>query len=142
MEKIFFIKIDPPKFISRCTEMRPYSKDLRARAVQAVKRGVSRKEVAELYQVSPASIKRYLRLGREFGDPINRASVRNRRTMIKDKAKLQRMIENNPDARIKEFCKYWQDEEKELVSIPTMWRALSGLGWKPRKGHSKSKGKL
>ena len=47
--------------------MRPYSKDLRMRVLAAVDRGMPRREVAEVFGVSLASIKRWLKRRRETG---------------------------------------------------------------------------
>ena len=47
--------------------MRAYSKDLRLRVLAACDRGMSRKEVAETFGVSVATIKRYLKLRRKTG---------------------------------------------------------------------------
>jgi len=48
--------------------MKPYSKDLRLKVLAAVDRGMSRKEVAEVFGVSVPTIKRWLRRRRQTGD--------------------------------------------------------------------------
>ncbi|MDP9352503.1 MAG: helix-turn-helix domain-containing protein, partial [Chloroflexota bacterium] len=48
--------------------MKTYSVDLRQRIVEAVERGVPRSQVAEVFGVSLATIKRYLRRKRQTGD--------------------------------------------------------------------------
>ncbi len=47
--------------------MKPYSIDLRSQVLAAVDRGVPREEVAETFDVSMPSVKRWLRLRRETG---------------------------------------------------------------------------
>jgi transposase len=46
---------------------RPYSDDLRERAVEEVKSGASRREVAEQFGVSPSAVIKWLRRWRETG---------------------------------------------------------------------------
>jgi transposase len=48
--------------------MKPYSKDLRMKLLAAVDRGTPREEVAEVFGVSVASIKRWLKRRRETGE--------------------------------------------------------------------------
>ena len=48
--------------------MKSYSKDLRLKVLAAVDRGMSRKEVAEVFGVSVPTIKRWLRRRRQTGD--------------------------------------------------------------------------
>ncbi len=45
-----------------------YSKDLRTRAVAAVDRGISRKEVVVLFSISLTTLKRWLKIRREGKD--------------------------------------------------------------------------
>ena len=47
--------------------MKPYSKDLRLKVLDAVDRGMDRAEVAEVFGVSVPSIKRWLERRRETG---------------------------------------------------------------------------
>ena len=47
--------------------MKAYSQDLREHIVNAVKQGIPRKEVARVFGISLASIKRYLKQQRETG---------------------------------------------------------------------------
>ena len=51
---------------------RPYSGDLRERAVEEVKSGVSRREVAEQFGVSPSAVIKWLRRWRETGSAAAR----------------------------------------------------------------------
>jgi transposase len=48
--------------------MKPYSKDLRIKVLDAVDRGMPREEVAEVFGVSVPSIKRWIKRRRETGD--------------------------------------------------------------------------
>jgi len=48
--------------------MKAYSKDLRLKVLEAVDRGMVRREVARVFGVSLPSIKRWLKMRRERGD--------------------------------------------------------------------------
>ncbi len=48
--------------------MKPYSKDLRLKVLEAVDRGMPRAEVAEVFGVSMPTIKRWLKRRRETGE--------------------------------------------------------------------------
>ncbi len=48
--------------------MKPYSNDLRARVLAALEQGMPRAEVVTTFQVSLASIKRWLKTQRETGE--------------------------------------------------------------------------
>jgi transposase len=48
--------------------MNAYSKDLRLKTLAAIDRGLSRKELAQLFGVSLSTIKRWLKRRRQTGD--------------------------------------------------------------------------
>src|SRR5919206_3980324 len=48
--------------------MKPYSKDLRLKVLEAVDRGMPRTQVAEVFSVSLPTIKRWLKRRRETGE--------------------------------------------------------------------------
>ena len=48
--------------------MKPYSKDLRLKVLDAVDRGMPRKEVAQVFGISVPSIKRWIKRRRETGN--------------------------------------------------------------------------
>jgi transposase len=56
--------------------MKAYSKDLRLKVRSAVDRGMPRKELAAVFGVSLATIKRWLKRRRETGDVGNKAYPR------------------------------------------------------------------
>jgi transposase len=58
--------------------MNGYSKDLRLKVLDAVERGIPRREAARLFGVSLSTIKRYIERRREGGDLSPRLSPRPR----------------------------------------------------------------
>jgi transposase len=107
--------------------MKGYSLDLRTRVVNAIKEGMSRKEVAERYKVSLSTIKRYLRLERENGDLSEKSPVRKRKKLIDNRNELKKLTKQNPDLTLEELCDIWQAKGKGRPSVSTMWRALNDL---------------
>lgn len=117
----------------RC-EMKPYSQDLRERVVKAVDEGLSRREIAKLFGVSEATIKRYLKLRRETGSlaakPIPGYPPRKVGALQKG---LQPQLEAHPDATLEEHCRLWEAETGVRVSISTMSDAIRRLQWTRKK---------
>ena len=89
--------------------MKAYSEDLRERVVTAVDQGMSRREVARLFGVSEASIKRYLKLRRKTGSiaPKTIPGCPPRKTeMLQERLRPQ--LEAHPDATLEEHCRLWE----------------------------------
>jgi transposase len=109
--------------------MRAYSKDLRLRVLAACDRGMSRKEVAETFGVSVATIKRYLKLRREIGGvepkPIPGPRAPKRAALEK---RLPVQVKLNPDLTLSEHCEFFEEEHGVEVSAATVSRALKDLG--------------
>ena len=80
--------------------MRAYSQEVRQQVLRAVDEGTSRAEIIERYQVSRATIKRYLKQRRETGNVLPR-SIPGRPP--RKKAALQKgepaLLEAHPEAR-------------------------------------------
>ncbi len=108
--------------------MNAYSKDLRLKVPAAVDRGMRRKEMAEVFGVSLATIKRWLKRRRETGDIDaklipGRPSVKGRAL----RAWLPGQLKNNPDLTLKEHCEAFEEECGILVSTATMSRTIQCL---------------
>jgi len=115
--------------------MKAYSKDLRIRVIDAVDRGVARLEVAEHFQVSLRTIKRWLQRRRELGTLA--ASPRPgppARKMGPLRAGLLPQLEAQPDATLEEHCARWEQTAGVRVSTATMSRVIRGhVGWTRKK---------
>lgn len=116
--------------------MNDYSKDLRLRVLAAVDRGIPRKEVLELFEVSLSSIKRWLFRRRNTGD-VNTYKIPGRPS-VKGKALKQwlpKHLEKNPDLTLKEHCQGFFEETGVQVSEATMSRNIAALpgGWPLKK---------
>jgi len=117
--------------------MNAYSKDLRLRVLNAVDRGMPRKEVVKTFGVSIATIGRYLRRRREGVDLAPRPSTGRTPTILaKDEHKraLWKQLEKNDTATLERHCEIWEERQGVKVSISTMSRAIHKLGWSRKKG--------
>ncbi len=114
--------------------MRAYSQDLRQRILHAVDQGKSRAEIVKIFEISRATIKRYLKLRRETGEV--RAKAIPGRPAKKGavlQVGLRAQVEAYPDATLQEHCELWEAEYGMHVSTATMSRAIQRGGWTQKK---------
>jgi len=79
-----------------------YSQDLRGRVIAARDRGMKTKQVADLFNVSPAWVRRVMQRRREHGEtsPRPRGGV----TVVKiDMQRLRELVAQQPDATVREL---------------------------------------
>ena len=109
--------------------MGPYSLDLRRRIVKAVDKGHPLGEVAERYEVSERTVRRYLNRRNERGSLEADVSPGRPREIGKaQEAALTKQSETYPDATLEKHCERWQKNKKVKVSPATMCRALQRIG--------------
>jgi transposase len=115
--------------------MRAYSSDLRERIVRAVDQGRSQREAARLFGVGVSSVKRYLAQRARTGSLARRQIPGGvRRIQAEQEALLRARVEAAPAATLAEQCAWWEAEQGQRVSGPTMWRAIRRLGWTRKQG--------
>jgi transposase len=98
--------------------------------LRAIDEGTSRTEIIERFQVSRATIKRYLKQRRETGSVLPRPIPG--RPNIKGRAlqaELARQLETQPAASLAVLCQIWETEHGMQVSSATMSRAIHAVGW-------------
>jgi transposase len=115
--------------------MKAYSKDLRIRVLDAVDRGKTRGRVAEQFQVSLRTIKRWLQRRRALGhlavSPRPGAPARKTGPL---RAGLLPQLEAHPDATLEEHCAHWEQATGMRVSTATMSRVIArDFGWTRKK---------
>jgi transposase len=117
--------------------MEIYSKDLRIRAVDAVERGIPRKEVVEIFSISLTTLKRWLKMSREGKDLSPGVSTGRRRRILstpEEERTLWEQLEANDDATLQRHCELWEQETGVRVSVSAMSRAIrQKLGWSYKK---------
>ena len=114
-----------------------YSKDLRIRAVDAVDRGIPRREVVRTFSISLTTLKRWLRMRREGKDLSPGVSTGRRRRILstlQERKTLWEQLEENDDATLERHCELWEEKTGVAASISTMSRAIrEKLGWTYKK---------
>ena len=112
---------------------RAYSQDLRDRVLAACDRGMQTKEVAEVFSVSAAWVRRVKQRRREAGETTPRPRGGSRGYKV-DRQKLVALVEEHPDATLREL--------REMLgvscAISTLSAALRKLGytWKKKTIHA------
>jgi transposase len=114
--------------------MRAYSYDLRQRILHAVDQGKTRVEICKLFEVSRATIKRYLKLRRETGD-VKPKTIPGRpaKEGAALQAGLQPQLDAYPDATLEEHCQFWEASQGVKVSTASMSRAIQRFNWTRKK---------
>ena len=107
-----------------------YSIDLRQRIVNAyeAKEGSQRK-LAKRFQVSLSFVKRLIRRYRDTGEiqPKSHGGGAIAKITRADLAQINQLVEEQPDALLRELCERWEQKQGIRVSISTMHRKLQQL---------------
>lgn len=119
--------------------MKPYSNDLRRRIVEAYDSGeYSLDEVAELFSVSPATVKNFVRRNRLTGSADALPHAGGRKSALNEKARnfLCELVRQNNDLTLAQLCRRVKARHKKPVSVPTIGRLLQTMGLPRKKSHS------
>ena len=112
--------------------MNAYSLDLRLKVLEAIDRGIPRKEVVRTFGVSMPTLERYLRRRREgAGLAPGRSPGRTPSicASVEERRMLWAQLEENEEATLERHCELWEKRRKVRVSVSTMSRAVRKLGW-------------
>jgi transposase len=97
--------------------MRAYSQDLRHCILHAVDQGKPRAEIIKTFEVSRATIKRYLKLRRETGEVKAKAIPgRSAKKGVALQAGLPSQLDAYPDATLTEHCRCPLSIDTDAVS--------------------------
>ena len=102
--------------------MEAYSVDLRLKVLAAYARGMSTKQIAESFGVSPAWARRVKQRHREHGETAPRPRVGTRRIKI-ERGRLAELVRQQPDATLAELRAKLGIE----CSLSAIWSALDAL---------------
>jgi len=114
--------------------MEAYSLDLRKRVLAACDAGRGTKEVARLFEVSPAWVRRLKQRRRELNtiEPLPKKNGPDPLLTAQHRARLRQAVERQPDITLLEL----KDKLKLSASVPTICRALRSLGLSFKKSRS------
>jgi transposase len=117
--------------------MRAYSQEMRQQVLRAVDEGQSRAQIIDRFQVSRATIKRYLKQRRETGTVLPRPIPgRPPKKGAALQAGVQELLEAYPNARLEDYCQWWESLHGVKVSTSSMSRAIHAVSWM----HTKARG--
>lgn len=119
--------------------MKAYSNDLRRKIVAAYERSRrSQREIAELFGVSPATVRNFVRRKRERGSPdeLPRGGGAPARINDEARAELRRLVASSPDATLEEAREHLAREVGVRVGLSAVCRALAKLGLPRKKSRS------
>jgi transposase len=115
--------------------MKPYSNDLRRKIVVAYENNnYSQSQVAQLFGVSPATVRNLVRRKRETGttDALPHAGGKSPTLGDKERESVRLMVKADNDATLSELCHRVEQQHKKKISASIMCRLLQLLGL-PRK---------
>ena len=119
--------------------MKPYSKDLRLRIVQAVQDGMSKSQAARLYNgvngVSLSSVKRYSRMAQQGASLAPRkGGGRPPKTDESAHKLLEEDVEQRPAATVSQRRRFLERTMGKSLSDSTVKRVLKRLGFSQKNG--------
>ena len=112
--------------------MNAYSLDLRLKVLDAVDRGIPRREVVRTFGVSMPTIERYIRRRRRTGQLAPKPSPGRTPSILataEERRALWKQLEENDETTLERHCELWEQERRVKVSVSTMSRAVRKLGW-------------
>jgi transposase len=119
--------------------MKAYSNELRRKIVAAYERGQrSQREIAELFGVSPATVRNFVRRQRERGSPdaLPRGGGAPARIGTAARAELRRRLASAPDSTLAEAREHLEREVGVRVGLSAVCRTLAKLGLARKKSRS------
>jgi transposase len=119
--------------------MKPYSDDLRRKIIAAYEtKDYSQQQVADLFGVSPATVRNLVRRKRETGSTDALPHAGGKSPILHDQARLfvQELVKGNNDLTLAELRLQVERKHKKKVSLPTLCRLLQSLNLPRKKSRS------
>ena len=119
--------------------MKAYSNDLRRKVVSAYERGHhSQREIGELFGISPATVRNFVRRKRERGSPDQLPRGGGAAARIDDAARheLRQLMASSPDSTLEEARQHLARRVGVRVGLSAVCRALSKMGLRRKKSRS------
>ena len=115
-----------------------YSQDLRDRVLAASDRAMKTKQIADLFGVSPAWVRRVKQRRREHGETAPRPPAPLVRRMKIDRVRLRALVAGRPDATLAELRTMLGVDCAESA----VWKALDKMGYTLKKRRSMRPSKI
>jgi transposase len=115
---------------------KPYSVDLRERAVAAYDAGRLQIDVVQLFKISLATLKRWLaqrRASQSLAPKTSRPGPRGAFGTPEALAALEAQLQADPDGRLIDHAQRWQATTGQPVSLWAVHRACRALDWTHKK---------
>jgi transposase len=112
--------------------MNAYSLDLRLKVLDAIDRGIPRREVVRTFGISMPTLERYLRRRRQTEEVAPKPSPGRTPSICatsQERHALWKQLEENDEATLRRHCQLWEERGGARVSVATMSRAVRKLGW-------------
>lgn len=114
--------------------MTGYSLDLRERVIRSWQQGQTQAWIADTFEISVSTIKRYI--GRYRSEGHVQAKVQQYKLpTIRDEqlGELVKQLGGHPDATLEQHIKLWGERSGQWVSVSMMWRAIERASWTRKK---------
>jgi transposase len=115
--------------------MKAYSKDLRQKLVDAVRRGMSKAQAARTFGIGISTVKRYAAKAQR-GEPLEPGKAPGKRPKMDERLRklLEEDLKERPFVTLRERCDYLEAIGGVSVSRSTMCRAIARIGSTRKKG--------
>src|SRR3954451_11396334 len=115
--------------------MKAYSKDLRQKIVDAVRRGMSKAQAARTFGIGISTVKRYASKAQR-GEPLEPGKAPGKRPKMDERLRklLEEDLKERPFVTLRERCDYLETIGGVSVSRSTMCRAIARIGSTRKKG--------
>ena len=109
--------------------MKPYAVDLREKVVSTYYSGnISVRTLAVSFGVGKAFVQKMLKQYKEEGHVNPGKQGTRKKAVLADSSDLLiALVKQYPDATLSEYCEYWLESNKQVVSKSMMCRALQKL---------------
>ena len=117
--------------------MKPYSQDLRERAIAALEAGKTQAEVAAQFQIHKSTLEKWWYRWRDTGScAALPAASGPKRTLQDAESFIRAAVKKQPDATLEELCERVQEAQGLVVSPSMMCRELKLLNLPRKKSRS------
>jgi transposase len=114
--------------------MNGYSQDLRERVIHGWQSGKTQARLAETFEISVSTVKRYIAQYRAEGHVRAKQQKYKHPTINDEQQKeLVKQLQAHPDATLEQHVLWWGQQSGQKVNRSMMWRAIDRAGWTRKK---------